>query len=117
MIFYPRIFKDESLLNEMLSFRRQGLTYDQLAIVYNVDRTTIKHWCDHYQLGGEVIRVVKEYYKQLGVMLGRKPNILVIDGSNAIWVEDEIEGRICLGKSYQEYLEQSNPTRIGMEKS
>lgn len=111
---HPRIFKDQSLLNEMLGFRRRGWTYDELAEKYAVDRTSIKHWCDQYQLGGEIMKRIKEFYKQQGMELGRQPRILVINVAESMWQDDEVEGKVCIGKSYQEYLEddrrRSNPT-------
>ena len=113
---HPRIFKDPVLLNEMLGFRRQGYTYDDLAQKYNVDRTSIKHWCDQYQLGGDILSKVREFYKEQGVKLNRAPRILVIDLSLATeWTEDEVGERVHRGKSYQEYLDEekkrTNPTR------
>lgn len=106
-----RVFKDENVLNEMLRFRRNGYTYDELALYYKVDKTSIKHWCDIYGLGGNILNLVKQFYKERGVE--REPRILVIDVSQSIWMDDEIEGRVCVGKSYAEYLADSrrNPTR------
>jgi hypothetical protein len=109
----PKIFKDRELLKEMLTLRRQGFTYKQLADKYKVDYTSIKHWCDIYGLGGHVIQLVRQFYKDNGIELARKPRILVVDVSQ-MWVNEEGD-RMCQGKSYQEYLEdevrRTNPTR------
>ena len=106
-----RVFKNPNVLNEMLRFRRNGYTYDELALYYKVDKTSIKHWCDIYGLGGQVITLVKQFWKDNGVKIERAPKVLIIDVSQSMWIDDEIEGRICLGKSYAEYLAESNPTR------
>ena len=108
-----RVFKNPETLNEMLRFRRNGYTYDELALFYKVDRTSIKHWCDIYGLGGSVIELVKQFYKDSGVQIDHEPRVLVIDISQPMWIDDEIEGKVCLGKSYAEYLSDSkkrNPT-------
>jgi hypothetical protein len=110
-----RAFKDPELLREMLTFRRHGITYDQLAELYRVDRSTIKHHCVANGLGRNVINIVKQYYKQVGIILGANPTIIVelVEEPESMWVDDEIEGRICTGKSYAEYLaesQKSNPT-------
>lgn len=107
-----RVFKDPAILREMLELRRQGNTYEELAFRYGVDKSSIAHWCEQYQLGGKVIEIIRAFYERNNVALDHEPRVLVIDVSQAMWIEDEIEGRVCLGKTYAEYLqEQVNPTR------
>ena len=95
-----RVFKQESVLIEMLNLRRRGYTYDELAERYKVDRTSIKHWCDLYGLGGNIIIIVRHYYESNGISKPRK-----VKTEKSIWIDDKIEGKICRGKSYAEYLE------------
>lgn len=85
----------------MLSFRRRGWTYEQLARHYHVDKSSIYHWCVIFGLDGQVIRVVRDYYQQVN---GIPMKITV---AQDMWIDDPIEGKIKKAKSYKEYLAES----------
>lgn len=42
---FVKIFVDKDKLNEMLRLRREGWTYEGLAIIYGVDHSSIYKWC------------------------------------------------------------------------
>ena len=96
-----RVFKEQSTLEEMLSLRRQGWTYEQLAERYHVDKSSIYHWCVVFGLDGKIIRIVRDFYRNVEGI----PTKITIQED--IWVEDVVEGRVNKGKSYKEYLRES----------
>ena len=95
-----RVFKEQNTLEEMLSLRRQGWTYEQLAEKYQVDKSSIYHWCVLYGLDGKVIRVVRDFFHHVH---GLPVKITVQEN---IWIDDPIEGKVKKGKSYKEYLKE-----------
>lgn len=42
---FVMVFKNEDKLRKMLELRRQGWTYQSLALIYGVDHSSIYNWC------------------------------------------------------------------------
>lgn len=48
---FKRVFKDEKELDKMLTMRRSGWVQPSLAIFFDVDHTSVYHWCDKMHVG------------------------------------------------------------------
>lgn len=47
---YKKIFGDKNKLDTMLALRRMGWTYTGLALLYNVDFSSIYHECNKFHV-------------------------------------------------------------------
>ncbi len=102
-----RVFKNEETLKDMLNLRRKGYTYDQLAEIYNVDRTSIQHWCNIYGLNGQVVQVIRQFYRDNNFEPRMRITVITEHEPESIWQDDLIEGRVNKGKSYADYLKEA----------
>lgn len=93
-----KLFLDKETLYDVMMLRRAGWGFYPLAIMYNCDRTSIRDHARKYVVIPELHvfnpqRVVNE------VVIELYPTTSCVE-----WT-DPIEGqRICLGKSYADYL-------------
>ena len=48
-------FLNQALLTEMLNLRRNGFSYNILAVMFGVDRTSLSFHCDRYEIKPEEV--------------------------------------------------------------
>ena len=94
-----KLFKDTQLLCNMLTFRVQGWALTSLSMLYACDRTSIGSQCLKYEAFP-----ISEVYSMERITNGVLPLIFKVDTRK--WREIEGE-RICIGKSYEEYLKEA----------
>lgn len=87
---FRMIFKDVDKLKDMLEMRKQGWTYESLAIVFGVDHSSIYKACK--------IRGIVRMKEPISIDL---PTIL-----------DELGIRPIQEKSYRDYLEEQHRRRF-----
>ncbi len=67
---FKMIFGDRNKLDTMLSLRRHGWTYGSLALLYNVDYSSIYHQCKKFHVEPPGYRVdfsVRTILRDLGI--------------------------------------------------
>lgn len=101
---YRRRFQTHpDLLVQMLSLRLSGWSLRSLTDLYQVDRTTIRHWTIKYDIKPVVSEVPYRLLPEVTVdyVVAPKPKV---NGFKYQHIFDEDEERINPGKSYKEYV-------------
>ena len=91
-------FADKVTLEEMLSLRKQGWSYNRLGLKYDRDHTTIIYWCQ--KMG--VSPATHDKIKISRAVITMKQKTIVQSVISPKYKEDKINE----GKSYQEYLQE-----------
>lgn len=119
-------------LCEMITNARNGMTYSALARKYDVDHTTIIHWCRKYGIGplskdqsNSRIQEVMAARTQQDILLAKekranakleanKLKIKRISPSAKFYIDDNGE-KINLGKNYKYYVAKSKQRALRLK--
>lgn len=91
-----KLFKNRQMLCNMLTFRVQGWSLISLSLLYDCDRTSISFQCVKYDAFP-----LNDVYSIERITKNILPTLAGIETKK--WREVDGE-RVCVGKSYQEYL-------------
>lgn len=119
---YTKVFKDKDVLEEMLSFCREGFGASSVARAYNSDHTSILYQCK--RAGVKIVPVNLQIRDRLPVpmtveitprsttpkkrALSQQQFIATLDKD---WLTDESGGRVSRGKKYKEIRREAQARR------
>lgn len=110
-----RVFKQPTVLEQMLLLRLAGLSYKQIAVLFNCDYTTVYHHCKKYEIKQTQRIVITPFILSI---ISRRPEeeliqhfkrlqskkTIPIEQDNSKWYIRDNGERVNKGFDYKEYL-------------
>lgn len=120
---YGHVFSDPKIKKEMLSLRKQGLSFPEIAALYHVDHSTIVYHCQNAGISpdrkNKKIIIPKTIIAKQEILekIRKDGPMMKIDERGVKWVREKPWGEwICFGKTgKQKKIEESNKKKKELE--